>query len=242
MVALECEFKGVSSKIWRKTKIFTTSWSHLIRESFQMSRSQLTMPRYQHWKQSFLKKIQRWFVSSQKKLTRWRRTCLLSPRFPRFPEATAICSEKQLAEYRDANKAMFLSSQGTPDTWEMHDSQEQKCAQLRDEGVIHLSYSLEEQASMSRSMPVRVVKYWLSWSSFLRRWTATLRLQKLQHGSTRRRLMNWVTQRMKRLPRVTSNTRSLEEQEMKLSNECNTTEVKKRVLWTMETQAETLLV
>ena len=25
MMALECEFKGVSSKIWRKMKIFTTS-------------------------------------------------------------------------------------------------------------------------------------------------------------------------------------------------------------------------
>ena len=33
---------------------------------------------------------------------------------------------------------------------------------------------------------------------------------------------------MKRLPRVTSNTRSLEEQEMKLSIDCNTTEVKKK--------------
>ena len=33
---------------------------------------------------------------------------------------------------------------------------------------------------------------------------------------------------MKRLPRVTSNTRSLEEQEMKLSNDCNTTELKKK--------------
>ena len=48
---------------------------------------------------------------------------LLSPRFPRFSEATAICSEKQLAEYRDINKAVFLSFLGTPETWEIHDSQ-----------------------------------------------------------------------------------------------------------------------
>ena len=60
----------------------------------------------------------------------------LSPRFPRFSEVTPICSEKQLAEYRDINKAVLLSFLGTPDTWEIHDSQEQKCAQLRDEGVI----------------------------------------------------------------------------------------------------------
>ena len=57
---------------------------------------------------------------------------MLSPRFPRFSEATAICSEKQLAEYRDINKAMLSSFLGTPETWEtantweIHDSQEQK--------------------------------------------------------------------------------------------------------------------
>ena len=54
----------------------------------------------------------------------------------KISEATAICSEKQLAEYRDINKAVFLSFLGTPETWEIHESQEQKCTQLRDEGVI----------------------------------------------------------------------------------------------------------
>ena len=39
-------------------------------------------------------------------------------------------------------------------------------------------------------------------NSFLRRWTAILRLQKLQNWITRRRLRNWVTQRRKRLSRV----------------------------------------
>ena len=60
----------------------------------------------------------------------------------KISEATAICSEKQLAEYRDTNKAMLSSFLGTPETWEtpdtwkIHDSQEQKCAQLREESVI----------------------------------------------------------------------------------------------------------
>ena len=94
-------------------------------------------------------------------------------------------------------KATFLLLQGTPDILSWTSPEQKKNAQPRDEGVVRVCPAVS----------VRAVKRWVYWSSFLRRWAATLWLQKVQNWSTRRRLMNWVTQRMKRLPRVLSNTR-----------------------------------
>ena len=57
-------------------------------------------------------------MSSQKKLTRKKKDLIAKSEISKISEATAICSEKQLAEYRDINKAVFLSFLGTPETWE----------------------------------------------------------------------------------------------------------------------------
>ena len=68
-----------------------------------------------------------------------------------FADTTAIC-EKQLVEYREDNKSMSS------------DIENSMLSQLKassDECVVIVPTVSKEPASISRSMPVRVVTYWV---------------------------------------------------------------------------------
>ena len=92
-------------------------------------------------------------------------------------DATAI-REKQLAEYREANKAttedieslkaaILVLQKHHPNSASSWSSQEQNVLNRAMKGVV--IFRTVPRNQRSRSMPVRAVKCWVSWGTFLRR-------------------------------------------------------------------------